>query len=232
MPMARWIAPTSISAISTARICARRLPMGGVISRRNAAISSSSVSPIRSSACCWRCWRWAIRSSPCCFPLRPAFRCSVRQDRKSSRLYSCPVSVGRGGSLMTPAQHAQGAVDRSHIHIREINSKDLRAALADGLGDFKEKRGDIIIIGFAYPVVGLLLAVLAMGYSLIPVLFPLAAGISLLGPAAAAGFYELARRRERGLDSRWRHFFDVRSEERPVGKACGTTCRSRWSGVQ
>src|SRR3546814_3345859 len=67
--------------------------------------------------------------------------------------------------LMTPAQHAHGAVDRSHIHIRDINSKDLRAALADGWGDFKEKRGDIIIIGFAYPVVGLLLAVLAMGSS-------------------------------------------------------------------
>src|SRR3546814_7240148 len=37
----------------------------------------------------------------------------------------------------------------------------------------------------------------------------LAAGVSILGPAVAAGFYELARRREQGLDSSWRHFFDV-----------------------
>src|SRR3546814_16590460 len=56
---------------------------------------------------------------------------------------------------------------------------------------------------------GLMLAVLALGYSLLPVVFPLAAGISILGPAVAAGFYELARRRERGLASSWRHFFDV-----------------------
>src|SRR3546814_16798395 len=62
---------------------------------------------------------------------------------------------------------------------------------------------------FAYPVIGLMLAVLALGYSLLPVVFPLAAGVSILGPAVAAGFYELARRREQGLDSSWRHFFDV-----------------------
>src|SRR3546814_18520173 len=102
---------------------------------------------------------------------------------------------------------------------------------------------------------GLLLAVLALGYSLLPVVFPLAAGVSILGPAVAAGFYELARRREQGLDSSWRHFFDVfsgpsfvplvtltvflavlfllwlgaRTEERRVGKECVSTCRSRWS---
>ncbi len=110
---------------------------------------------------------------------------------------------------MTPAQNAQGALDHAHIHIRDITGKDLRAALADGWDDFKDKRGDVLIIGFAYPIIGLLLVVLAMGYALIPVLFPLAAGITILGPAVAAGFYELARRRERGLDARWRHFFDV-----------------------
>lgn len=108
-------------------------------------------------------------------------------------------------------QHAHGTLDSAHIHIRDINGSDLRAALAAGWEDFKSKRGDILIIGFAYPIIGLLLVVLAMGYSLLPVLFPLAAGITLLGPAVAVGFYELARRRELGLDSRWRHFFDVYS---------------------
>lgn len=110
---------------------------------------------------------------------------------------------------MTPVQHAHDAAGSAPIHIRDITGKDLRAALADGWEDFKDKRGDILIIGFAYPIIGLLLVMLAMGYSLIPVLFPLAAGISILGPAVAAGFYELARRRERGMDSSWRHFFDV-----------------------
>src|SRR3546814_4047699 len=45
--------------------------------------------------------------------------------------------------------------------------------------------------------------------SFLPLIFPLVAGAILLGPAFASGFYELARRREAGLDARWRHFLDV-----------------------
>src|SRR3546814_20507150 len=79
---------------------------------------------------------------------------------------------------MTPAQHVQPALASAQIHIRDITGSDLRGALADGWDDFKDKRGDIIIIGFAYPVIGLMLAVLALGYSLLTVVFPLAAGLS------------------------------------------------------
>ena len=38
-----------------------------------------------------------------------------------------------------------------------------------------------------------------MGGPLLPLLFPILTGVGLLGPVAAIGFYEMARRRERGL---------------------------------
>jgi uncharacterized membrane protein len=84
------------------------------------------------------------------------------------------------------------------IEVRQIHASDLRAALAEGWADFREKRGDILIVGFIYPLIGLLVAA-----------FPICAGLSLLGPAVAVGFYELARRRERGEQSDWSHFLDA-----------------------
>lgn len=99
----------------------------------------------------------------------------------------------------------------SGIPIRRIDAQDVRASLREGYADFRAKRGDLLFIGFIYPLVGLVAAVAALGYSVLPLLFPIAAGISLLGPLVATGFYELARRREAGLESSWWHFFDIRS---------------------
>jgi len=95
------------------------------------------------------------------------------------------------------------------IAVRHIQTSDLRAALADGWRDFTEKRGDILVIGFIYPLIGLAVAALALNDQLVPLAFPICAGLSLLGPAVAIGFYELARRRERGEESSWNHFTDA-----------------------
>lgn len=92
--------------------------------------------------------------------------------------------------------------------IRRIGEADLNWALSEGWKDFSAKRGDIVFLALLYPLVGLAAAVMAVNERFLPLFFPLVAGLSVLGPAVASGFYELARRREQGLDAGWSHFLD------------------------
>ena len=96
------------------------------------------------------------------------------------------------------------------LPIRTIGAGDLRAVLKEGFNDFLDRRGDLLFVGLIYPLVGLVAATVSLGGALVPLFFPIAAGIALLGPLAAIGFYELARRREEGLDAGWSHFLDIR----------------------
>ena len=98
---------------------------------------------------------------------------------------------------------------REHFGVRKIGVNDLKTVLAQGWDDFLSKRGDLIFLGLFYPIVIVAAALYALDESLFPMMFPLFSGAVLLGTPAASGFYELARRRELGMDSRWRHFFDV-----------------------
>ena len=80
--------------------------------------------------------------------------------------------------------------------VRTIGLPDLRQALRLGWEDFKAVPSHAIILCVIYPVLGLVLARTVLGYAVLPLLFPLAAGFALLGPFAALGLYELSRRRE------------------------------------
>jgi len=94
------------------------------------------------------------------------------------------------------------AVDvASPFVIRKISLSDLTDALRLGWEDFKAMPSHAIVICVIYPVLGLVLFRMVLGYSVLPLLFPLAAGFTLIGPFAALGLYELSRRRERGEEA-------------------------------
>ncbi|MGV3635035.1 MAG: DUF2189 domain-containing protein [Pseudorhodoplanes sp.] len=96
--------------------------------------------------------------------------------------------------VLTPADERTNALPV----IRRIGLPDLRDALEKGWDDFKAWPTHAVFLCIIYPIIGLVLAGMALGYSVLPILFPLAAGFALLGPVAALVMYELSRRRERG----------------------------------
>jgi uncharacterized membrane protein len=93
--------------------------------------------------------------------------------------------------------------------VRRISISDLGLALKMGFDDFRAIPSQAVFLCLIYPLVGLFLWSVMVSYDVLPLLFPLVAGFALIGPFAAVGLYELSRRRELGLDSDWRHAFDV-----------------------
>lgn len=111
---------------------------------------------------------------------------------------------------MAIAQPFRSRTAPGMLPVRRITNADLRFALRQGFEDFLAKRGDILVAGLLYPLIGIFTAFITLGGKFLHLFFPIAAGIGIMGPVAAVGYYELARRRELGLESSWRHFFDIR----------------------
>ena len=107
----------------------------------------------------------------------------------------------------------QGGAKRkaAPIPVRKITHEDLSISLRQGLDDFLTFRGDIVFAGLIYTVIGILAVAMTTSMPLMPFFLPVVAGVGLLGPLAAVGFYELAKRREDGeADLHWFNFLDVR----------------------
>jgi uncharacterized membrane protein len=98
----------------------------------------------------------------------------------------------------------------TQLAVRTLSLSDLKDALAKGIDDFSAMPSYALFLCIIYPIAGLVLGRLAIGYDVLPLLFPLMAGFALIGPLAAIGLYEMSRRREQGLDISWRHILDVR----------------------
>jgi len=118
---------------------------------------------------------------------------------------------------MAHAQALQAAAGtRAQPAIRRISPPDLLDALSRGLQDFSAMPSHAVFLCVIYPIIGVVLASATLGFNILPLLYPLAAGFALAGPFAAVGLYEMSRRREAGL---------------PVsfGRLYLSHLRSRWS---
>ena len=110
------------------------------------------------------------------------------------------------GAISSPALAVAGT---EPLKVRSISPDDIKDVLAKGFDDFWEKPSHLVFLGIIYPLAGIFLGRLAIGYDVLPLLFPLIAGFALVGPFAAIGLYEISRRRELGLDTSWVHALDV-----------------------
>jgi uncharacterized membrane protein len=115
-------------------------------------------------------------------------------------------AVGSAGHAVLGAGDIQDSVPPM---VRRIAVADLRDVLVKGLADFGAYRTDVIFLCVIYPVAGVVLAHLAFGHNMLPLLFPLASGFALVGPVAAVGLYEMSRRREQGTEAAWADAFGV-----------------------
>lgn len=112
-------------------------------------------------------------------------------------------------ALSGATQHVTDSVERlggeeaAEPKVQSISNEDIRDALRLGWEDFQAARSDVMFICLIYPVIGLLLVAVGLNTSLLPLVFPVAAGFALLGPFAAVGLYEVSRRREAGEDVSW-----------------------------
>ena len=103
----------------------------------------------------------------------------------------------------------QTGLAESRAEVRKIHAADLGEALRRGWQDFLAIPTQLVFLCILYPVIGLGAPRAAIGTDLLPLLFPLVAGMALLGPVLAVGIYELSRRRELGLPVSWLNAFDV-----------------------
>lgn len=93
--------------------------------------------------------------------------------------------------------------------VRPIAVADFREIFQRAWSDFGAYRTDVFFLCVIYPVIGLVMARIAFGYDMLPLLFPMASGFALVGPFAALSLYEMSRQRELGVDITWRNAFGV-----------------------
>jgi len=97
-------------------------------------------------------------------------------------------------SISLPARETR----TDNPEVRAISFADLKDAIYLGFSDFNAMPTHFFYLAIIYPIVTFSIAAFYGNLDLLPFIFPLVAGYTLLGPLAAIGTYELSRRREFG----------------------------------
>jgi uncharacterized membrane protein len=118
-------------------------------------------------------------------------------------------STYRYASSVAGSVSAQAAAGSELPEIRSLSLHDLRVALRKGWADVMAFRSDVVFVCLLYPVIGGVLAVLAVQGNSLQLVFPTLSGFALAGPVAAVGLYEMSRRREKGEPTSWLAYLDV-----------------------
>ncbi|WP_298224870.1 DUF2189 domain-containing protein [Acidocella sp.] len=83
------------------------------------------------------------------------------------------------------------------IRIQHAGMGAIFAALRAGIADWRAFRTDIAVHVVIYPLAGALLAGVILDRALLPFIFPICAGLALIGPAGTIWFAALSRQHER-----------------------------------
>jgi uncharacterized membrane protein len=107
--------------------------------------------------------------------------------------------------------HVYAAADGAgeQVRLRRIEIGDVIDAIRLGYEDFSEKPSHYVFLCLIYPIIGIFLIRWVTGGNALQLIYPLMAGFALLGPLAALGLYEISRRRERHIDTSWKHALEV-----------------------
>ena len=86
---------------------------------------------------------------------------------------------------MKSADIAGVMFEEGEISVRSIDLHDLRMSLVQGWDDFLDKRGDLVFVGFIYPIAVVSAVLVVSHISVLPLIFPLS--IRLTNSSSASG---------------------------------------------
>lgn len=96
------------------------------------------------------------------------------------------------------------AAPQPKMRINRLEMRDVTAALAQGVADFRRYPLFGLFFGGIYALGGLFIVVILSLYHQPWMIIPVAIGFPLIGPFVAVGLYEISRRHERGEPITWR----------------------------